>query len=486
MDKIYKTYFSTKASLMALSEGALADAATKEKKEKKLEHQKDLMKLVSILLSTGMNKNDDVFIKDEVLPARNTGAHKPLNIEHDESKIVGHMLRTYVTTKNGKVISDEDIDECPEDMPNDFDITSESVIYKYALPDVAQKVRQMVEDNKLFVSVEAWFTDYDYLVGSKIVKRNAKTEPVLDSVLRINGGEGVYNNNKVGRVLRHITIGGIGLTENPANPESVIKSISSIQASNIINSQDVIYNNIIGDVYQCKANIKDGSNCMDLIAREMKSVIDACLAQFVGDAESKVSETGSLDISAVYNCVKQLRDKINLLYCNEPAATVPTPADKPQDAEKDEPAVAPQPTPTPDPIPATPEPNPVEPVVPPVVVPDNPPANADPQPVIIPVAPPAAVVPPTPAPVVEPAPVAPVIPAAPPAVDPAPAVSEPQKVQEPDDSADDDLHIDFDKVDPIDPELNPTTDKKDSLVDKFSEVLVRIMHGPNWQKLVDK
>lgn len=239
--------------------------------------QQDLMKMISVLVSTGINKNDDVFLKEELLPARSTGALKPVNLEHDEEKIIGTMVRTFVTSKAGTEINDDEIDKNSNIVPKDFDITNEAVIYSFLFPDIAKEIKSKALNNKLFVSVEAWFKSYDFLVGNKIVARNEDTAPILDPVLRINGGDGIFQEQRTGRVLREILIGGIGIVEKPANPESVIKSIGTIAHCDVDINDNVILNNIIGDAYKIVANKTEieGEEEMKEVLNEMKEMLKA-------------------------------------------------------------------------------------------------------------------------------------------------------------------------------------------------------------------
>ena len=53
--------------------------------------QLDLYYLQSILVSTGWNKNDDVFDPQELWSARSTPEDKPFNFMHNEKDIIGHI-----------------------------------------------------------------------------------------------------------------------------------------------------------------------------------------------------------------------------------------------------------------------------------------------------------------------------------------------------------------------------------------------------------
>lgn len=206
-----------------------------------LENQKDLMKMVSILLSTGSNRNDDVFLPSEILPVRNTGAHKPVNNEHKPDQIIGHIIRTFATEKNGRRVLDGQ-----KPKGKEFDITAESVIYKFLLPDKAEEIKDKAEAGELFVSVEVWFTAFDFLVGNKIVKRTSETASILEPKLRINGGPGFFEGQKLLRVLRKMILGGMGVVADPANPESIIKSVASFNSEVVQDIEDkIIASNVL-------------------------------------------------------------------------------------------------------------------------------------------------------------------------------------------------------------------------------------------------
>ena len=186
--------------------------------------QIDLYYLNSVLVSTGWNKNDDVFDPKEVWAAKDTPEDKQFNFMHDENDIIGHITGNCVLNSNGKVIADD------QDMPDVFDIVTSAVIYKsWSDPEKRSRIDQVIaeiEDGKWFVSMECLFKGFDYAVVSpdgnhNIVTRN-ETSAFLTKHLRSYGGEGEYEGHKVGRLLRNISFSGKGLVNNPANPNSVI------------------------------------------------------------------------------------------------------------------------------------------------------------------------------------------------------------------------------------------------------------------------
>ena len=95
---MYKTKFICKANTFKFSKDDLDEKVYRNlvKSQSQIDPEGDLLRMLSVLVSTGINKNDDVFIREEVLKARSSGANKPVNIEHDENKIIGNMTRTFV------------------------------------------------------------------------------------------------------------------------------------------------------------------------------------------------------------------------------------------------------------------------------------------------------------------------------------------------------------------------------------------------------
>lgn len=207
-------------------------------------NQKDLFYLESILASVGQNKNKDLFLKEELWKARKTPEDKPFNFMHDESDIIGHLTSSYAVTKEGIIIQDN---EKLEDLPDEFDIVTGAVLYKY-WADASRKERmhkiiasiESNEDQELeetwYVSMECLFPKFDYALTKAsgectIVERNENTS-FLTKYLSAYGGSGNYDGCTISRVLRDFFFSGKGLVNNPANPESLIlRSSAKLQYS---------------------------------------------------------------------------------------------------------------------------------------------------------------------------------------------------------------------------------------------------------------
>lgn len=189
--------------------------------------QPDLFYLKSILVSVGKNKNDDVFLKEEMLKSINTPLNKQFNYMHMENDIIGHITSACVVDHDGNKIEDM------SDIPDEFDIVIDSVLYNsWSDPELKSRMFEIIDDiekerGKWKVSMECIFRNFDYLVTdndtgqSRLVIRN-ESSAFLTKHLRAYGGSGVYENMSIARVLRNFIYSGVGLVDSPANPRSKI------------------------------------------------------------------------------------------------------------------------------------------------------------------------------------------------------------------------------------------------------------------------
>ena len=220
-------------------------AFANELAEKQGKISDDLYPIISLLVSSVWNKNDDVFTAEEIYTARHTPKHHPTNIDHEQTNIIGNIIDVWPVDENHELLADDlTIDELPEKMH----LINSSVIYtKWTDPTVLAQVQELIteiEAGKRYVSMEAVFSDFDYAIADgeevKIVARNEQTS-FLTKHLRAFGGEGQFEGKKVGRLLKNITFIGKGYVERPANEESIIFNISDdlpfvSTAKDIINS----------------------------------------------------------------------------------------------------------------------------------------------------------------------------------------------------------------------------------------------------------
>tara|TARA_R110000824_G_scaffold136793_2_gene300527 strand:+ start:6134 stop:7639 length:1506 start_codon:yes stop_codon:yes gene_type:complete len=189
--------------------------------------QIDLYYLNSVLVSTGWNKNDDVFDIRETWAARSTPEDKQFNFMHNEEDIIGHITGNCVVSSDGSIVAEETL---KEGVPDRFDIITSAVIYKsWSDAEKRERINQIIaeiEEGQWFVSMECLFNGFDYAVIGPDGNHNTivrdESSAFLTKHLRAYGGEGGYEGHKIGRLLRNISFSGKGLVNNPANPNSVI------------------------------------------------------------------------------------------------------------------------------------------------------------------------------------------------------------------------------------------------------------------------
>jgi hypothetical protein len=182
--------------------------------------QPDLYYIDSILVTLGWNLNDDIFLREEVVRAKNTPVDKPFNRMHNQDEIIGHMTSSRLL----------DSDYGVADESNFEHVAVNSVIYKAwrdkeKKEEILQTISE-IQEGKWKVSMECLFNKFDYGIilpdgSQKIIERNAESS-YLTKHLRAYKGSGTYNGNKIGRVLRNITFCGKGLVDKPGNPYSLI------------------------------------------------------------------------------------------------------------------------------------------------------------------------------------------------------------------------------------------------------------------------
>jgi hypothetical protein len=197
--------------------------------------QIDLYYIESVLVSTGWNKNDDVFTSEATWAARNTPEDKQFNFMHNENDIIGHITGSYVLTKDGKAVADD------ASNPEEFDIITQAVLYNSWTGeenrDRMGKIIAEIQEGKWYVSMECLFSGFDYALindkgEAKVLARDEESS-FLTKHLRAYGGAGEYEGYKLGRALANISFSGKGLVSKPANPRSVILSGTSTAQINV-------------------------------------------------------------------------------------------------------------------------------------------------------------------------------------------------------------------------------------------------------------
>lgn len=247
--------------------------------------QPDLFYLESILVSTGWNANDEVFDKNELIKAKDTPVDKQFNYMHNETDIIGHITSTKIIAES-KVITDL------SSVPDDFDISVGSVLYRTwrdkELQERMDRIIAEIKENKWFISMECLFDNFDYAVitptgDKRIIARNAET-CFLTKHLRAYKGTGQYQGHKVGRIPRNIIFCGKGLVDNPANKRSVIYHYSDFsdveyvftaaeQKMSLTYTKEQ-YDEVNGKLAETAASLKEAQSQVKVLEANNKNLTD--------------------------------------------------------------------------------------------------------------------------------------------------------------------------------------------------------------------
>ena len=228
----YCSEATVKKGELAVAKEVISNSEVLDKVVAQNQDQIDLYYIESVLVSTGWNKNDDVFSSQATWEARNTPEDKQFNFMHDENDIIGHITGSYVLTKDGKAVADEDVAR-----PDEFDIITQAVLYNSWTGeenrDRMGKIIAEIQEGKWYVSMECLFAGFDYALiddkgNAKVLARDEESS-FLTKHLRAYGGTGAYEGYKLGRALANISFSGKGLVSKPANPRSVILQNSTAQ-----------------------------------------------------------------------------------------------------------------------------------------------------------------------------------------------------------------------------------------------------------------
>jgi len=200
------------------------------------ERQQDLQYIRSILVSAGTNKNGAHFLPSEMMKSHNTIVNKAIDIEHDESRVIGHIYECAFLFKNGEFFDPQQLlaeytaaSNSPDDL--DIDVVVAGVIHKMRFPDISEEIAK----GEWKVSMECYFKDFDIKIGNTIINRQEaealgyNPQDLLGGFVKVMAGTKELGKHFVSRVLRGITFSGMGIVKNPANPHSIILETAAIQ-----------------------------------------------------------------------------------------------------------------------------------------------------------------------------------------------------------------------------------------------------------------
>jgi hypothetical protein len=186
----------------------------------------DMLFFSGIFVSSGENLNKAFFLPSELVKSHTTIDNKALDIEHDETQIIGHIYSSAFVDRHGNKLDITVLQDMKQDELEkmDIDVMIAGIIYKSRFPELAKEVKE----NKWKLSMETYFQDYDVKIGDLILSQKEAealglaADNVLGRVARILKKGKELAKGEIARVLRDLMFSGCGLVKNPANPRSVI------------------------------------------------------------------------------------------------------------------------------------------------------------------------------------------------------------------------------------------------------------------------
>jgi hypothetical protein len=229
----YKTYFDCPIQLMPIGAESFISKASLDNLKPLIPKDIDFKENIDLLglaynaaVINMFNKNDDGMDSATAAKVIKNFLHKPTNIEHDKSKVVGHIVNAGFSKfeDDNQLLN---IDEIMS-MKDPFNISLGSVFYKYANKDFTKLIMRSLDPqdsmhNEISASWEVGFSDYSIALGSDNLKEaEIITNPTyikeMKSNLKMYGGNGrLKDGTRVYRLLSgEIYPLGIGFTSNPA------------------------------------------------------------------------------------------------------------------------------------------------------------------------------------------------------------------------------------------------------------------------------
>jgi len=186
----------------------------------------DMLFFSGCFMSSGENLNHAYFMPSEMVKASSSIVNKPLDIEHAEEEIVGHIYSSAFVDHSGKALDISELSGMDEEALDkmDIDVMIGGIVYKSRFPELAEEVQK----GKWKLSMETYFQNYDVKVGDLILsKKEAEamglaSSDVLGKAARIVKKGAAIASGEIARVLRDLMFSGCGLVKQPANPRSLI------------------------------------------------------------------------------------------------------------------------------------------------------------------------------------------------------------------------------------------------------------------------
>ena len=283
-----------------------------------------------------VNKNGDVIDASVAKQILNNFVNKPINVEHDRSRVVGVIL----TANFSKFGSNEDLSlEEIDKVKEPFNITLGGVVWRIVnqnLADIIEESNDPTSENYMNISAswELGFNDYNLallengeknLENAKIIS-DANLIEKYSHNLRSNGGTGKLDKANIYRqVTGDVVPLGIGLTTNPAADVKGVVTANLVEeapqdADIEIEKEENIENNIS---QEDKINVNEEGvlkrifmkieNINQITDELLKQVTASSVTEFIAEEIRKANETFIAEKAEKDNALKTAQEKYEAL-----------------------------------------------------------------------------------------------------------------------------------------------------------------------------
>jgi len=286
-----------------------------------------------------VNKNGDVINSLTAAEMLKNFINKPINIEHDRSRVIGCVLTAnFSKFGTNEALTEDEV----KDIKGPFYITLGGVIWKIINPQLSNLIEESNDPSsenymKVSASWELGFDEYD-LVLLKDANKNLedasfvsdeKEKLKLSKNLKALGGSGKVDNSTYiyRQVVGDVIPLGIGLTSNPAadvqgvavqdDKVAIIdfKSKEDLSDSSSINEDNTSQNdeNTVKEEGVIKRIIMKIENINQITDELLKQASASSITDFIQEELKKASETFVSEKNEKDNAIKSTQEKYESL-----------------------------------------------------------------------------------------------------------------------------------------------------------------------------
>lgn len=287
-----------------------------------------------------VNKNGDVVNSITAAEMLKNFINKPINIEHDRTKVIGCILTAnFSKFGNNESLSEEEV----KNMKEPFYITLGGVMWKIINPQLANLIEESNDPSsenymKVSASWELGFNEYDLVLlkndnknleDATFISDSNQIDKLKNNLKSLGGSGKIDKETSIYRqVLGNVIPLGIGLTANPAADvqgvavksneySSLIEPSSNEEEadSSIINKNNISQNeeNNVNEEGVINRIIMKIENINQITDELLKQVTASSVTDFIQDELKKASEAFVAEKNEKDSAIKAAQEKYEAL-----------------------------------------------------------------------------------------------------------------------------------------------------------------------------